>query len=267
MGVRSVAMGASFTVLVCISTAVAPTAAAADVAAASKKPSAAEVRVVELYAPPDGSQPTIVLVDSQGAVGKKKPKPLIEAGFGDVSDFTKVPTGHTLQLGPSGEKSGIFIDPLKKGDRITVIPYASSDDPDQSGLQMLTIVERGKRQKAGDVVEWPKVSNSRATLMFFPGALLSIVPDFGGYVVIPGEGCAENVDASAQGTGTGGNIPEFFVVDEGSLNVGISDSGCDAQPSIGPETVDATAGDRVALVPYGTSATDLQLLVLPVGSA
>jgi hypothetical protein len=264
MGVRSVAMGASFTVLACVSTAVAPTAA--GVAAASKKPSVAEVRVVELYAPPGGSQPPIVLVDSQAVIGKKKPKPLIKADFGDVSDFTKVPTGHTLQLGPSGEKSGIFIDPLKKGDRITVIPYATSDDPTESGLQMLTIVEHGKRQKAGDVVEWPKVSNTRATLMFFPGALLSIVPDFGGYVVVPGKGCAENVEASEQDTGTGGNIPVFFAVDAGSVDVGVSDSGCDAQPSIGPETVDAAAGDRIALVPYGTSATDLQLLVLPVGS-
>jgi len=266
MRVHRVAMGASITVLACVSTAVAPAAVAASTTAASKKPSSAEIRVVQVYAPPDGSQPTIAVVDGQALVGKKKAKPLLEAEFGDVSDYTKVPTGHTLQLGPSGEDSTLFIDPLKKGDRLTFVPYATSDDSSHSGLQMLTIVERGKRQKAGDVAEWPKVPSSQTTLMFFPAALMSIAPDFGGYVVVPGTGCAQDVDKSAQGTGTGGNIPEFFVVDAASTDVGVSDSGCDGTPTIGPETVDASAGDRIALIPYGTSTSDLQLLVLPVGS-
>ena len=267
MRVRRVAMGASFTVLACMSAAVAPTSVAAGVAAASKTSPVAEIRVAALYAPPDGSQPTVVVVDSQAAPGSnKKPKPLVQADFGDVSDFAKVPTGHYLQLAPSGEKSGLTINPLKKGDRLTLVPYATSDDPSESGLQMLTIVEDGKRQAAGDVAEWPKVSSSRATLMFFPAALLSVLPDFGGYVVIPGTGCADSVDPSDQDTGTGGNIPVFYVVDPGSIDVGVSDDGCDGTATIGPETIDATAGDRIALFPYGTSASDLQLLVLPVGS-
>jgi hypothetical protein len=265
MRVHRVAMGAPITVLACVSMAVAPAAVGASSTAASKKPSSAEIRVVQVYAPPDGSQPTITVVDSQASTGKKKPKPLLDSEFGEVSDFIKVPTGHSLQLGASGEDSTLFIDPLKKGDRLTLIPYATSDDPTESGMQMLTIVERGKRQKAGDVAEWPKVPSSQATVMFFPAALMSIDPDFGGYVVVPGTGCAQDVDESAQGTGTGGNVPEFFVLDATSTDVGISDSGCDGSPTIGPETVDASAGDRIALIPYGTSTSDLQLLVLDVG--
>ena len=30
--------------------------------------------------------------------------------------------------------------------------------------------------------------------------------------------------------------------------------------------IDASAGDRIAVIPYGTSTDDLQLLVLPVGT-
>jgi hypothetical protein len=264
---RRVTVGAGITVLACISTAITPFAFAAPAAAAGKKPSVAEIRVVEVYAPPDGSEPTIVVVDSQASATKKKPKPLLSAEFGDVTDFTKVPTGRSLKLGPDDDAdSGIFIDPLKKGDRITVIPYATSDDLEDTGMQMLTIVERGKRQKAGDVVEWPKVSSTQATLMFFPGALLSVLPQFGGYLVTPGVGCVENADPSHQDFGVGGNIPAYYVVDEGSVDVGLAGLGCDAEVVIGPETVDASAGDRIALIPYGTSADDVQLLVLPVAT-
>jgi hypothetical protein len=264
MSARRVPVKASIAVLACIITAIAATPAAAHVGAASKKPAFAEVRVVHMYAPAAGSEPTLVVVDNQASVGKKKPKPLIEAEFGDVTDFTKVPTGHTLRIGLADDNSGIFIDPLKKGDRITVIPFATSDDPEETGFQMETIVERGKRQKAGDLAEWPKIPSGRATLMMFPGPLLSVAPDFGGFLVTPGEGCVETVDPSDQGLGVGGTIPAFYVVDAGSVDVGLADGGCDATADIGPETVDASAGDRIAVIPYGTSADDLQLLVLPV---
>lgn len=265
MGVRRVSLGASITVLACMLTALAPSAAAAHVTTASKKPAAAEIRVVQMYAPPDGSQPSIVVVDSQASFGKKKPKPLIEAEFGEVSDFTKVPTGHSLRLNPSDdEKTAIFINALKKGDRITVIPFATSDDPDQFSLQMETIVEHGKRTKTGDTADWPKVSKTRATLMMFPGPLLSVLGDSGVFVVTPGEGCVEPADPADEGSGIGGTVPGFYVIDEGSVEVGLTEESCDATPTIGPETVDASAGDRIAVIPYGTSTDDLQLLVLPV---
>jgi hypothetical protein len=263
MSARRVTVGAGVIALACISTAIAPLAVAAP-AAASKKPSVAEIRVVALYAPPDGSQPDVVVVDSSSSSSKKKPKPLVTAAFGAVTGFTKVPTGRTLGIGPSDQESGILIDPLKKGDRITVVPYATSDDPEQSGMQMLTIVERGKRQKAGDVVAWPKVASAKATLMLFPGPLLPVLPEFGGFLVVPGEGCAESADSSSQDSGVGGSIPAFYVVDEGSVDVGLTDEGCDGDVVIGPETIDVTAGQRIALIPYGTSADDVQLLVLPV---
>ena len=205
-----------------------------------------------------------MVVDNQASPGKKQPKPLIEAEFGDVSEFTKVPTGNTLRLGLADDASGIFIDPLKKGDRITVIPFATSSDPDSSSFQMETIVERGKRQKTGDVAEWPKVSKARATLMMFPGPLLSVAPDSGVFLVAPGAGCVESADPPDQDLGVGGTIPAFYVVDAGAVDVGLADQGCDAAADIGPETIDAAAGDRIALIPYGTSEDDLQLLVLPV---
>jgi hypothetical protein len=129
---------------------------------------------------------------------------------------------------------------------------------------VLTIVEAGKRRKAGDVAEWPKVEGSRATVMLFPGALLSIADVVAGFLVTPGEGCAECVDPDDQDSGTGGNIPAYYVTDPGSVELGLSDTGCDGAPIIGPETVDAAAGDRVALIPYGTSLSDLSLLVVPV---
>ena len=187
-----------------------------------------------------------------------------------MTDFTKVPTGHTLRLAPDDaedKNTGIFIDPLKKGDKLTLVPYATDTDPEEFGLQMLTIVEHGKRQGAGDVVEWPKVDSTKATLMMFPGAMLSVSDTFGGYLVTPGVGCLEAADPDEQDLGVGGNIPAFYVTDEQSVDVGLADiGGCTGEVVIGPETVDVSAGDRVALFPYGTSDTDLQLLVLPVGT-
>jgi hypothetical protein len=264
MSTRRVSVVATITVLACAATALASGAA---VGTTSKKSSAAEIRVVNGYAPPDGSQPTIIVIDNQASIGKKKPKPVVETEFGEVSAFTKVPTGHALKIGPSDDtQTTIFIDALKKGDRITVIPFATSDNPDQSSMQMETIVERGKRAKTGDTADWPKVSKTRATVMMFPGPLLSVLPETGVFVVVPGEGCAESADPSDQDSGIGGTIPGFYVIDAGSVELGLSTTSCDDAPEIGPETVDASAGDRIALIPYGTSADDLQLLVLPVGT-
>ena len=243
------------------------------VAATKKSPSTAQIRVVMVYAPPDGSAPAIAVFDDTASSGssssssKKKPKPLLTAEFGDVTDFTKVPTGHTLRLAPDDaedENSGLFIDQLKKGDKLTLVPYATDTDPEDFGLQMLTIVEHGKRRKAGDVAEWPKVDSTKATLMMFPGAMLSVADNFAVYVVTPGTGCLEAADPDEQDLGVGGNIPAFYVVDEGSVDVGLADIGCTDEVIIGPEPLDASAGDRVALIPYGTSDTDAQLLVLPV---
>ncbi|HEY7106841.1 MAG TPA: hypothetical protein VH986_10585 [Acidimicrobiia bacterium] len=256
---------------------VSPAAAYASVrTAATKKPPTGEIRVVMVYAPPDGSSPSIVVTDDTAATSpsarksRKKPTSLLTAGFGDVTDFTKVPAGHTLRLAPSDAtdpNTGIFIDPLKKGDELTLVPYATDTDPDQSGLQMLTIVEHGKRRDAGDVAEWPQVDSSKATLMYFAGGLLSVVDSFGGFVVTPGTGCLESTDADAQDTGVGGNIPAYYTVDGGSVDVGVADTGgCTGPVVIGPETVDATAGARVVLIPYGKSTSDLQLLVLPVAT-
>ena len=270
---RLVASLSSIALFAAAAMATAPTPA---VAATKKSPSTGQIRVVMVYAPPDGSAPAIVVTDetasstsSSSSSSKKKPKPLLTAEFGDVTDFTKVPTGHTLRLAPDDaedENSGLFIDPLKKGDKLTLVPYATDTDPEQSGLQMLTIVEHGKRRSAGDVAEWPKVDSTKATLMMFPGALLSVSDNFAGYLVTPGVGCVEAADPDEQDLGVGGNIPAFYVVDEGSVDVGLADTGCTAEVVIGPETVDASAGDRVALIPYGTSESDLQLLVLPVAT-
>jgi hypothetical protein len=264
MAVRRISVAATIAALVCALTGF---SAPAGIAATSKKSTAAEIRVVNAYAPPDGSQPSIVVVDSQASFGKKKPKPLVETDFGEVSEFTKVPVGHSLKLSPSDdEDTSIFIDALKKGNRLTVIPFATDDDPDQSSMQMETIVERGKRQKTGDTADWPKVPSTRATLMMFPGPLLSVLGDTGVFVVTPGTGCVEPADPNDEGSGIGGTIPGFYVVDEGSVEVGLTEESCDATPTIGPETVDASAGDRIAIIPYGTSTDDLQLLVLPVGT-
>jgi hypothetical protein len=100
--------------------------------------------------------------------------------------------------------------------------------------------------------------------MLFPGALLSIADVVAGFLVTPDGACAEAVDADEQDSGVGGDIPAFYVVDPGSVDLGLTDGGCTTAPIIGPETVDATAGGRVALIPYGTSLTDLNLLVVPV---
>lgn len=263
MAARVLRVGAALFLLACMVSAV----TAAPLGATGKRKPAAEIRIVELYAPPDGSQPSIVLIDNKATSGKRKPKPLLEAEFGEVTEFRKVPTGHQLRLAPSdlqGTTGSLFIDPLKKGDRLTLIPYASSDDPEQSGLGMFTIVEHGKRRKAGDVAEWPKVSSSRATLMVFPGGVLSVVPNTGFFLVTPGTGCLENEDPSRQESGSGGNVPAFYLVDPGAVEVGLTVDGCNGSPVAGLETVDASAGDRIVLLPHGASPTDLSLLVLPV---
>jgi hypothetical protein len=242
--------------------------AATPSAAPAKKVSTAELRVVHVYAPPGAEPPAMTLVDSQVFDKKNQPKKLATFEYGDVSEFVKVPAGHSLQLVPEDDPdSGLFLQPLTKKARLTIIPFATSDDPEESGLQQLVIVERGKQQAGGDVADWPDVTSGKATVMMFNGALMPVFgSDFAGYLVTPGAGCLESADPSQQDTGTGGTIPAYYVVDPSSVEVALSETGCDATPIVGPESVTAAADDRVAIVPYGTSADDLQLLVLPVAT-
>lgn len=76
----------------------------------------------------------------------------------------------------------------------------------------------------------------------------------------------ESADPSNQDSGSGGTIPAYYVVDPGSVDVALTEAGCDAAPTIGPATVHAAAGDRIAVIAYGPSAADLKLLVLAVGT-
>ncbi|TMK61263.1 MAG: hypothetical protein E6G60_11665 [Actinobacteria bacterium] len=245
----------------------APFAGAAGVAAARKK-GTAQVRVVNLYAPPDTEPPTLVVLDAQVLPGKKAPKPLVETEFGDASEFATVPVGHQLKLGPKADISkGLFIDPLKKKVRLTLIPFATSTDPSNTSMQWLQIVERGKRDVTGDTADWPDAPSGKATVMVFPGALLSVLGDtFATNVISPGAGCLQNSDESQQDSGFGGTIPEYFFVDPGSIEVALTDQGCAGAAAIGPATVDAADGDRIAVLPYGTSADHLQLMVLQVAT-
>ena len=85
-------------------------------------------------------------------------------------------------------------------------------------------------------------------------------------MISPGAGCLQNSDESQQDSGFGGTIPEYFFVDPGSIEVALTDQGCDGAAAIGPATVDTTDGDRIAVLPYGTSADHLQLMVLQVAT-
>jgi hypothetical protein len=243
-------------------------ATSAPSSAPSKKVTTAELRVAHVYAPPDSEPAAMTLVDTQVFNKKNQPKELATFDYGEVSDFVKVPAGHSLKLVPEDDPdSGLFLQPLAKKARLTIVPFATSDDPAESGLQQLVIVERGKQQAGGDVADWPDVASGKATLMMFNGALMPVFgTDFAGFLVTPGAGCLESADPSQQDTGTGGTIPAFYVVDPGAVDVGLSEDGCDAAPIVGPESVTAAADDRVAIVPYGTSADDVQLLVLPVAT-
>ena len=78
----------------------------------------------------------------------------------------------------------------------------------------------------------------------FPGPLLSVAPDFGGFLVAAGAGCVGSVDPSDQDLGVGGTIPAFYVVDAGAVEVGLADADCGAAADIGPEQVVYASGDR-----------------------
>ena len=263
--VRVATVGAA---LACVVMLAGAPAIATPRSAPGKKVATAELRVAELYAPPEAEPPSMTLVDTQVFNKKNEPKELATFDYGEVSDFVKVPAGHSLQLVSEDDPdSGLFLQPLKKKARLTIIPFATSDEPDESGLQQLTIVERGKQPQGGDVADWPDVASGEATLMMFNGALLPVFgTDFAGYLVTPGAGCLENADPGQQDVGTGGTVPAYYVVAPGAVEVALSETGCDAAPIVGPESVTAADDDRIAIVPYGESADDLQLLVLPVAT-
>ena len=201
----------------------------------------------------------------------KKTKPLLEVDFGETSKYVKTSRSVTVTAKDDLKMKVSVVGLFGKGERITLVVYGSTSDVDTgtNALGYLALGDKGGKQS---VVQWPKVPSDKAELLIFPGALLGLLPEDATtfYFVTPGQGCLKSQSPSSQDLGFGGNIPTFFVLESGSTEVAAvpaGSGGCDGAPTIGPVTVDAQPGDRVALLPYGSGAEDLNLLVVPVGDS
>lgn len=236
--------------------------------AGSGSPSGTSFRIVNAWGEPGALGPSVVVLPFGAEEGAVR---LAEVAPGTVSEFVDIPLGfgdslETLEIFPADEVGGdrsFFISNIDDAEKVTWIVHGG--DGDGRDMAASTVWDVGDPNVGG---AWPEVPADKATVMIYPGALLSLDEDLHTFWYGTGDGsCLTQADTGEpEEFGFGGNTQSFFTVEPGTVEIQASSTGCDGDAAFDPATFDVAAGDRVALVPYGTGADDLSFLVLPMAA-
>lgn len=234
--------------------------------------SGATIRLVNIWAEPGKLGPSVrlrVFHDTDSP-------PLAEAAPGQVGQFVAIPKAQfgdnaaTLEVIPATagpNDRGISIQGFNAGDRVTVVAHGN---PQQGtiGLGTNTTWEKGEPAFG---LPWPLTASDKAILMVYPGALQTLPERDAGVALANADGTCLTKDNGEQETGGfGGNVEQFYVLNAGATQLKVAafpaSGSCKLEPDVGTVTINATAGQRVALLPWGQGAGQIQLLVVDMGT-
>jgi hypothetical protein len=234
--------------------------------------SGATIRLVNVWAEPGKLGPNVRL----RVYGDTESPSLVEAAPGEVTDFVAIPRasfgegGETLEVisaDAPADENGIILDGANPGDRITVIAHAAGS-VENVGLATKTTWDAGGPTGG---LPWPSTPPDKATLMVYPGALMLLPDEVSGVALATTDGaCLIDAESGQEETGGwGGNIEKYFALDAGSTEIGVAGfprGHCEQEPTMGTVTVEASAGQRIALIPWGTGADEIALLLVDMGT-
>jgi hypothetical protein len=239
-----------------------PTAAGGPTAPAA---SGATIRVANVWAEPQEEGKAVEL----RVRGDDEAAPLLEVAPGTVSEFVDIPRARfgdspaNLVVVASGDlpADGIGVGEVQPGDRVTVIVHGEARDG-AIEMRVAPVWELGEPFYGGP---WPDVGSDKATLAVYPGPLLVFETSTMTLRTSDGECLVETTFGDPQESGFGGTGAYFFVLEPGTTTLHAtsrSASGCSSvDPDIGTVEISADAGDRVGIIPWGSSGK-LDLLLL-----
>jgi hypothetical protein len=233
--------------------------------------SGATIRLVNVWAEQGKLGPSVRL----RVFGDADSPPLSEVAPGQVGQFVAIPKAQfgdsaaTLEVIPAtagAEERGISIQGFNAGDRVTVAAHGNLQDG-TVGLAIHTTWEVGEPALG---LPWPSIAPEKAILMVYPGALMTLPDADAGVALAKADGTCLTKDNGEQETGGfGGNVEQYYALDAGSTELDVAASpgaSCQLEPDIGTVTINAAAGQRVALLPWGQGKGQIQLLVIDMGT-
>lgn len=224
--------------------------------------SGASIRLVNVWAEPERTGPSVAIRVWNEDVN------LLGAAPGEESDFAAVPKA---QIGDSPAmlevvRSDATADDgrtlrLDVDEQVTVIAHASPRLGGDIGLGTFLVRERS----------WPSDGADRVTLLVYPGALQPLPVEVNGIALATTDGeCLLDEDGAEFDGGWGGNIPMSFLLEPGTTEIAAAffpRDDCDIEATMGTVTITGEAGQRFALVPWGPSGEEIELLVIDMGEA
>ena len=233
--------------------------------------SGATIRLVNVWAEPGKLGPSVRL----RVFGDAASPALAEAAPGEVGEFVTVPKAKfgdnaaVLEVIPAtagAADRGISIQGFNAGDRVTVFAHGNKQD----GAVALAVHTTWETGEPAFGLPWPSIAPDKATLMVYPGALMTLPDADAGVALAKADGTCLTKDNGEQETGGfGGNVEQYYVLDAGATQLNVAafpGSNCQLDPDVGTVTINATAGERVALLPWGQGKGHIQLLVVDMGT-
>lgn len=222
----------------------------------------AMARLVNLWASSEGPGPRVVV----HVFGETDGEPLLEAAPGEMTDFVAIPEAHfgsgpaRLELNRAdamGEESR-NIPRADEGDAQTIFAYGSGAD----GLTLAAF--------AHDNDSWPDMPADKVSLLVHPGALSWLPGEINGVALSTTDGeCLLDDAGNPDRLGHGGNIPQYYQLEPGATELAVAHFpgvDCQVEPEVGTVTIDGEAGERLALIPWGTGEGEIELFVLEMGT-
>ena len=235
--------------------------------------SGAQVRIVNLFVPAEGTPgPVEVLAGYTAAEGAT---PVASIPFGEAGEFFEPPAssdGRSLfSIYPEGATADddrlIQVDQtIVEGDQVTLLLTSSEDLEGSRTGSIQLYFERTGADSNGQASVVEPAPDGKALVLGNASAIGALGGDTSGFTYgVPGVGCLEDEDPSA--TLVGGTSTLRYPVDPGEVEVAayaFDDNDCSADPVVGPATVELEAGSSAYVFVYGTSSTDRDLLVVPL---
>jgi hypothetical protein len=239
---------------------------------------AVKVRLINLYAPSD--HPAGVALN-----GFFEGETLLNAGdgtgtptfgtvaYGQVSDYQAADPSKIGDLGlfVTGQPTPVAISNIDGSvpGRYTLVAYAN-DQPGQASVDGFNETPTVINIDQGFPGSLSAAPDGKVLLVADGGPLHYIGSRDGYNLGEPGKGCfaLQTPDGPTSGQT---NIPSggslTYVADPGSMQVAFfasRDSNCSQEPVISPVAITAAAGDRLFVVAYGTAASSIKLMSIPI---